>query len=83
MQYGVPCICSSCCAAIEHINNKTGLSFNPYIDGDLERAIIKYEKMDIKELSNSCYDYCDNLANDFVNKTIKFYKKVIDNNGKK
>lgn len=83
MQYGVPCICSNCCAAIEHINDKTGLSFDPYKDGDLEKTILEYEKMNIDKLSDSCFKYCDNLSNDFIKKTVNFYKKVIDLNAKK
>ena len=83
MQYGVPCISSNCCAAIEHINDNTGLSFDPYKQGDLAKTLKKYEKMNLIKLSDSCYKYCDNLSNNYKNNIISYYKKVTDKYGKK
>ena len=78
MQFGVPCISSDCCAAIDNINKNTGLSFDPYKKGDLEKKIEEFNKMDLKKLSVGSYNYCHNYNVDYVQELLKYYEEVIN-----
>lgn len=77
MQYGVPCICSSSCAAIDHVDDSTGIRFDPYKEGDLIEKIEQFNKLDLKKISANCFNYCHNIGNNYIKELVDYYEEVI------
>jgi len=81
---GIPCIVSNQCAGIEFINKNNGIIYDGTTSEDLKNKILKYEKLNIKELGEKTYNYYWEKPYDesrYISNIINFYYKCIKKQG--
>lgn len=82
MNYGIPCIISDKCAAIEYIENKNGEIYNTDDKTSLIHAINEIEK-NITSYSKNAEQYVFQRKNDnYYENIVQYFFEVIDNHEK-
>ncbi len=73
MQYGIPCIVSSCCAATEYINKNNGLIYNI----EEENNLIKKIKYNEKNLQKYKVEIDEKYLRKYIDSLLDYYIEIL------